>query len=122
MREAHWWGRLWHGLWLVIGLWLLREALVPAPVRSARVRLGGGAGPYSAELSWGYGAGARPVSIIFDLEAGAAHGSVTTDGDASEADIPLGVRPHGAYRLSISASYRILGRALTRVHSAEGTL
>jgi hypothetical protein len=114
--------RLWYGLWALVGLWLLHGALVPAPIRGARVNAIGGAGPYSAELDWSYGAGARPLSIIFDLEAGAAKGSLTTNGAATEAGIPLGMRPRGPYQLSVSATYRILGRAVTRVTTTAGVI
>lgn len=118
LRAALSW--LWYGLWALVGLWLLHGALVPAAVRGARVRTIGGAGPYSAELDWSYGAGSRPLSIIFDLEAGATQGSLTTNGAATEAGIPLGMRPRGPYHLSVSATYRILGRAITRVTHVEG--
>jgi hypothetical protein len=79
-----------------------------------------GAGPYYVLISWGYGTGARPASIIFDLELDGDAGSVTTDGEALEAEIPLGRAVSGPYRLTVSATYRILGAARTVVTHAEG--
>ncbi len=112
--------RLWLAAWLGGTLWLVRVALVPAPLRGARLISLSGMGPYYALISWSYGIGARPVSVIFDLEAGAAAGSLTTDGDALEAEIPLGAAPSGPYSLTVSATYRILGAARTRVTRVTG--
>jgi hypothetical protein len=112
--------RLWYAALLGGALWLARVSLVPAPIRGARLTGVSGAGPFYALLSWAYGVGARPVSIIIDLEAGAVSGSATTDGDALEAEIPLGAAPAGPYRITVSATYRILGFARTVVTRAEG--
>lgn len=109
--------RLWYAAWIGGALWAARLTLVPAPVRGARLVSVSGAGPYYALLSWDYGVGARPVSVIFDLAAGPAHGSVTTDGEALEAEIPLGAEPSGPTTLTITATYRILGFAHTAVTS-----
>ena len=114
--------RLWLAAWLGGALWLARVALVPAPLRGARLTGLSGTGPYYALIGWSYGIGARPVSVIFDLEAGAAAGSLTTDGDALEAEIPLGAAPSGPYTLTISATYRILGAARTKVTRVEGVV
>ncbi len=114
--------RLWLAAWLGGALWLARVALVPAPLRGARLTGLSGMGPYYALIGWSYGIGARPVSVIFDLEAGAAAGSLTTDGDALEAEIPLGAAPSGPYSLTVSATYRILGAARTRVTRVEGVV
>lgn len=114
--------RLWYAAGLGAAIWAARVALVPAPVRGAHVSSVSGAGPFYALLSWGYGVGARPVSIIFDLEAGEAAGSITTDGEALEAEIPLGSAPGGPYALTVSATYRILGFARTVVTRSAGAL
>lgn len=105
--------RLWLAAWLGGALWFVRVALVPAPVRGARIVSVSGAGPYYALVSWGYGLGARPVSIIFDLEVAGDAGSITTDGEALEAEIPLAAQPAGPYTLTVSATYRTLGVAHT---------
>lgn len=112
--------RLWYAALFGGALWLVRVSLLPAPIRSARVTGVSGAGPFYAVLSWTYGVGARPVNVIFDLQAGPAAGSITVDGDALEAEIPLGAAPAGPYRITISATYRILGFARTVVTRAEG--
>lgn len=104
---------LWYGALAAAGVWVTRAAILPAPVRAPRLTGVSGFGPYYASLAWGYGAGARPASVIFDLEAGGARGSVTTDGESLEAEIPLGIMPRGPYRLTVSATYRVLGFART---------
>ena len=110
--------RLWYAAWIGGALWAARVTLFPAPVRGARVVSVSGAGPYYVLISWGYGTGARPASIILELDGDA--GSVTTDGEALEAEIPLGRAVSGPYRLTVSATYRILGAARTVVTHAEG--
>jgi hypothetical protein len=54
------------------------------------------------------------------LEAGPAAGSATTDGETLETEIPLAASPAGPYRITISATYRILGVARTVVTVVEG--
>lgn len=114
--------RLWYAAWLGGALWLARVALLPAAVRGARVISVSGIGPYYALIAWNYGTGARPASIIFDLASGKARGSVTTDGEAVEAEIPLGAAPSGPYTLTVTATYRIFGFARTVVTQSEGML
>lgn len=111
---------LWYASWAAAGLWVARVAVLPAPLRSLRLSGVSGDGPYYAELSWDYGLGARPVSVIFDLEAGGAAGSCTADGEATEAEIAVGVWPGGPHRLTASATYRVLGVARTLVTRADG--
>ncbi|NTU86103.1 MAG: hypothetical protein HGA45_43380 [Chloroflexales bacterium] len=111
-RARRW---LTYGVWVAAALWIVKTTVLPAPVRATRLTEVSGFGPYYAGLSWSYGLGARPVSIIFDLEAGSAKGSITTDGEAFEAEIPLGVFPRGPYSLTVSATYRVLGFAHTVV-------
>lgn len=115
-RERRW---LWYAAWAAAALWVARIAVLPAPLRRPRLTAVSGTGPFFAELSWEYGLGARPQSVIFDFEAGGAGGSCTTDGEAVEAEIPLGLAPRGPYNLTASATYRVFGRAhtvVTRVH------
>lgn len=114
--------RLWYAVLLGSGIWLARVSLVPGTVREARLTGINGVGPYYATIAWSYGIGARPVSIIFDFEAGDASGSITTDGEALEAEIPLGVPPGGACCLTVSATYRILGVAHTVVRRFTSVL
>jgi hypothetical protein len=96
--------------WAVLAAAVWRGALTPAALRNARIsRVSGGAPAYAC-LSWGYGAGARPLSIIFDLTlADGATGSITTDGEASEAELPFRSAAPGPYTLAITATYRLLG-------------
>ena len=114
--------RLWLAAWLGGALWFARVSLVPAPLRGARLASVSGVGPFYALVSWSYGLGARPMSVIFDLEAGPARGSITTDGEALEAEIPLGAAPTGDYTLTISATYRLFGMARTRVTRVHGSV
>ncbi|MFV9504705.1 MAG: hypothetical protein AB4911_09090 [Oscillochloridaceae bacterium umkhey_bin13] len=114
---GRWLGRL---AWLSAALWLARETLWPAPLRAVRLAEVGGNDPYLATLRWRYGRGARPVSVIFDLVVGPATGSVTVDGDESEAVLPLGPRPQGSCTITSTATYRIFGVAYVRVATVSG--
>lgn len=114
--------RLWFAAWLGGLVMLARVSLLPARVRTPRLTSVSGVGPYYALIGWNYGAGARPISVIFDFAAGPAVGSVTTDGDALEAELPLGLAPAGPYTITVSATYRILGFAHTVVTQAEGSV
>jgi hypothetical protein len=110
------------GLWVSVGIWLGRATLLPAPVRNARLSGLSGAKPLYAMLVWTFGGGLRPASIIFDIEvAGGASGSVTTDGEALEAEVPLiGAGEAGPYTLTASATYRILGFPRTIIYRFAG--
>jgi hypothetical protein len=112
----------WFGLGVAAGLWLTVNAAIPARIRLGRVSTLSGTRPVSAEIGWSYGRGARPVSVIFDVHAAqGALGSVTVDGEALEAEIPLPQSPTGPYRLIATATYRLFSRPQTLVYSFEGT-
>ena len=108
--------RLGYGVWLG----LLIQLLIPARIRHLRVRHPRDPESSGVTLSWDYSWGARPLSLIFDLKAGATTGSVTSDGSGEEALIPLGRLLQGPYQLTISATYRLLGFAYTRTHQITG--
>jgi hypothetical protein len=113
----------WIAFWAVLGATVWRGALLPAGLRNVRVSGFSGAGPFYASFSWGYGTGTRPQSIIFDLDlAGGVAGSVTTDGEATEAEVPLGSAATGPYQITATATYRVLGVAHARVYRFAGTL
>lgn len=113
----------WLAFWGVLGAVIWRGALTPARVRSLRVSGFSGAGPRHAGFRWGYGAGARPQSVIFDLElANGEAGSVTTDGEATEAEAPLRAISAGPYRVSAEATYRILGVVRRKVYRFAGEI
>lgn len=114
------------GLWLGIGaglsLWLGRTAILPAAIHHGHLGTISGHRPTYALIGWTYGAGARPLSVIFDIElSGGAQGSVTTDGEALEAEVPLiGAAEPGPYRITASATYRILGFVRTIAYRFAG--
>jgi hypothetical protein len=113
----------WIAFWSVLAVAVGRGALTPAALRKGRVSGVSGAGPAYVGFSWGYGAGARPQSIIFDLElADGGTGSITTDGEATEAEVPFSSAQAGPYRLSAAATYRIVGVVHTRVYRFAGTM
>jgi hypothetical protein len=110
----------WVAFWSALAVAVWRGALLPARLRQARVSGISGAGPFYVGFSWSYGAGTRPQSVIFDLElADGAAGSVTTDGEATEAEVPFRQAPAGPYRLAATATYRIVGVVRTRVYRFE---
>ena len=107
----------WIAFWAVLAAVIWREAVLSARLRNARVNGLSRVSPFYARFSWDYGAGARPQSVIFDLDlGGGAAGSVTTDGEATEAEVPLGSPAAGPYRITATATYRTLGVAHTRVY------
>ncbi len=113
----------WIAFWVAFGAAVWRGALLPARLCNARVNGLHRVSPFYAGFSWDYGAGARPQSIIFDLDLGdGAAGSITTDGEATEAEIPLGTPAAGPYRIIATATYRILGVVHTQVYRFAGTL
>ncbi len=108
---------LWLSFWTVVTWMTVRGALIPARLRNPRMTSLSGIGPVYAMLSWGYGPGNRPVNVIFDVQfADGAYGSVTVDGEALEAEVPLIGKAHSgeAYTITVTLVYRILGQTLTR--------
>lgn len=114
--------RFWITFWGTLAVAVWRGALLRANVRNLRLHQLSDNTPIYLRLSWGYSAGARPQSIIFDLDLGGASASVTTDGEATEAELPIGTNPGGPYRVGISATYRIMGVVRTTNTSFSGTL
>ncbi|NTW00282.1 MAG: hypothetical protein HGA19_03135 [Oscillochloris sp.] len=113
----------WLAFWSVLSVVIWRGVLVPARLQHLRVNRVSNTEPASAGFSWGYSAGARPQSIIFDLTLGASTtGSITTDGEATEAEVPLGSAATGAYHVTATATYRILGIVYSQAYRFMGTL
>lgn len=113
---------LWLGIGAGLGLWIGRSAILPAAIRYAHLSAISGHSPAYAALGWTYGSGVRPISVIFDIElTGGAQGSVTADGEALEAEVPLiGAAEPGPYHITISATYRILGFVYNTAYRFEG--
>ncbi len=115
----------WLSFWAVVTLVTVRGAVIPARLRLPRVTSLSGISPMYATLSWGYGPGGRPVNVIFDLRfAGGATGSVTVDGEALEAEVPLigQARSDEAYTLTATLVYRRLGWTFTRQMQTIGQI
>ncbi|MGB9736895.1 MAG: hypothetical protein C0184_15725 [Chloroflexus aggregans] len=113
----------WLSFWSVVTIMTVRGALIPARLRNPRITSLSGIGPVYAMLSWGYSAGGRPVNVIFDLQfTGGATGSVTVDGEALEAEVPLiGIAHIGeAYTITATLVYRWLGWTFTRQMQVSG--
>jgi len=101
----------------------VRGAVIAARLRNPRVTSLSGIGPVYANLSWGYSAGARPVNVVFDVQfAGGATGSVTVDGEALEAEVPLigTARVGETYTITATLVYRRLGWTITRQMQVSG--
>jgi hypothetical protein len=70
--------------------------------------------PPTASVVLTYGVGAMPARVIVDLaDDGGNGGSATVDGDQMFLDVPLIGAPAHHYRVTITATYRVLGRLLT---------
>jgi hypothetical protein len=72
--------------------------------------------PPAASVVLTYGIGAMPARLIVDVadDAGSS-GSATVDGDQLFVDIPLIGTPSREYRVTATATYRVLGRPFTVV-------
>lgn len=108
------------------GFALLAGALArwmrPARLTSARVTAIMQGVPPTANVALTYGAGATPARVIVDVvDAAGEGGSATVEGDRIFLDVPLSGAPSGSYRVTTTATYRVLGRLHTvvREFSAE---
>ena len=72
--------------------------------------------PPAASVALSYGVGAMPARLIVDLadNTGSA-GSATVDGDRRFLDVLLSGAPSRAYKITVTATYRVLGRLFTVV-------
>lgn len=104
-------------LWIILGA-LVLLGVVARRVRPARLRDAGlisvtPGTPPVARLALEYGPGARPVSVIVDIEGANGRGSATVNGTERLVEVPLVGAAGGEYRIVVTPSYRILGRAYT---------
>ena len=102
------------------GLALLAGVIVrwvrPAPLTSARVTAITPSSQPMANVVLTYELGAMPEWVIVDVADQAGHGgSATVDGDQMFLEVPLIGALAGSYRITTTASYRVLGRPLTVV-------
>jgi hypothetical protein len=88
----------------------------PARLASARVTAITPAAPPAASVALTYGLGAMPARVIVDVadEVGGG-GSATVEGDQLFLDVPLIGEPSRDYRVTATATYRVLGRPFTVV-------
>ena len=107
---------LWCGGLALIGGVAIRW-LRPARITSAQVTAITPGDPPTASVTLAYGAGALPARMIVDVaDAVGGGGSATVDGDQMFLDIPLIGAPSRDYRVTTTATYRVLGRPFTIVH------
>ena len=91
--------------------------LRPAPLLAAAVGAVS-ADPPLAHVALRYGAGLAPAAVVVEVLAGdAALGSATISGSALFAEVRLSAVPDGAaLRARVTLSYRVAGRAVSRVY------
>src|SRR5262245_40786040 len=102
------------GLTLLAGAaaWWMR----PARLTSAKVTAIMQGVPPTASVALTYGAGAMPARVIVDVaDAAGEGGSATVEGDQMFLEIPLSGAPSRSYRVTATATYRVLGRLHTIV-------
>ena len=88
--------------------------LRPAPLTMARVTAITAGDPPTANVALTYGSGAMPARLIVDLADGAkSAGSATVDGAQLFLEVPLIGAPSREYRVTATATYRVLGRMFT---------
>jgi hypothetical protein len=94
----------------------------PARLRLARVTAITPGAPPTASVALTYSFGAMPARVIVDVDNNAGcGGSATVAGDQLFLEVPLIGAPSPDYRVTTTATYRLLGRPLTVIHkfSAE---
>jgi hypothetical protein len=102
------------GLALLAGL--VARWVRSAQLTSARVTTITPGAPPSANVALTYGTGAMPARMIVDVaDAVGGGGSATVDGDQMFLDIPLTGAPSRNYRVTVTATYQVLGRLHTVV-------
>lgn len=104
---------------------MLGAAAIARPARLVSARLSAltpGAPP-TANITLVYGSGALPVSVIVDVyDRNGGGGSATIPGAQLFVEIPISGNLAGDYRLTVTATYRLMGRPWTRVREFEGGL
>src|SRR5262245_26308418 len=79
--------------------------------------------PPTAGVALRYGSGSAPVSLIVDVyDQDGNGGSATIPGDQLFLEVPLIGAFGGSYRLTTTATYRLLGRPWTNVREFTGHL
>ena len=115
-----------HYLFLGGALALLGGAVArlrPARVLAAKVTALTPGTPPTASVALIYGGGAPPVSLIVDLyDQDGSGGSATIPGDQLFLEVPIIGTFGGAYRLTTTATYRLLGLPWTSVREYTGSL
>ena len=112
---------LWCGGLVMLG-WVAARWLRPAQITSAKVTAITPGAPPTASVALAFSAGALPLRMIVDVaDTAGGGGSATVDGDQLFLDIPLIGTPARDYRVTTTATYRVLGRPHTvvRQFSAE---
>jgi hypothetical protein len=95
--------------------------LRPALVRSAKVTALTLDTPPTASVALRYSSGSVPISLIVDVyDQGGNGGSATIPGDRLFLEVPIIGALGGGYRLTTTATYRLLGRPWTSVREFTG--
>jgi hypothetical protein len=102
------------------GLALLAGAIArwarPARLTMASVTAVTPGAPPTASVVLNYTIGAMPARVIVDVAGdGGDGGSATVDGAQQLLEVPLTGIPSRNYRVTVTASYRVLGRLFTTV-------
>jgi hypothetical protein len=106
---------LWCGGLALLG-GLATRWLRPARLTSANVTAITPGAPPTASVALAYSAGALPVRMIVDVaDTAGGGGSATVDGDQLFLDVPLIGTPSRDYRVTTTATYRVLGHPFTIV-------
>ncbi len=96
--------------------------LRPATLRGAKVTALTPGTPPTASVALSYGAGVLPVSVIVDVyDQNGDGGSATIAGDQLFVEVPIIGSFGGEYRLTTTATYRLLGLPWTRVREFAGS-
>ena len=98
-------------------------ALRPALVLAAKVTAVTPGNPSTASVVLSYGSGTTPTSVIVDVYGqDGSGGSATVKGEQMFLEVPIFGVLGGEYRITTTASYRLLGLLWTSVREFTGSL
>ncbi len=107
----------------LVGAVLAYLRLRPASVRQARISSIYQDGFWYVHVMWLYTSGRHPVNVVVDLlAANGVHGSLTVPEEITSGKVPLSAHFNGAYRLTLTATYRTCGQLRPATWSFTGTL
>lgn len=113
-------------IWFVLGVVgiasLLRLSKRGRIIGAKLTAISRGAPPY-ASITWQWTKGRRPAHVTIDVSSGnGVSGNIRVGSNALFADVPLSGELEGAYAVTSTAAYRLLGIPSAVIHTEIGHL